>query len=226
METRTIEQRVELRADGDAKIITGYAAVFYRADDPGTQYPLWAGAVERVMPGAFDEALKSDDVRALFNHDENMLLGRNRSGTLALSIDDVGLRYDVTLDPEDDDHMRVYRKLQRGDVDGSSFGFMIRGRDGQSWTMETRDGVEIEVRELRNVQLFDVGPVVFPAYPSSTSGTRNDAYAEARSARQSWQERREQEQQEVDKQAALRGSYLRKAHLFLTRPLTPNQLFE
>lgn len=173
VEQRTVNRKVELRADGDGPPrITGYAATFYREDDPGTQYQLWGGAYERVMPGAFDETLKRDDIRGLFNHDPASVLGRVKSGTMTLTVDDVGLRYEFT--PADTTlYKDVAEMIRRGDVDGSSFGFSIVGED--VWY---RDANNNEIRELRNVKLYDVGPVTFPAYAASTS--------EARSARDQW----------------------------------------
>lgn len=162
--------RLELRETGDGlPSIVGYAAVFYREDDPGTEYTLWAGATERIMPGAFDRAVKEDDVAALRNHNGDNLLGRSRAGqgTLILSVDDTGLRYEIK--PSD---VRVYAEtlemIKRGDLDGSSFQFQIRGED--HW-IRNDDGSE--VREVREVKLFDVGPVTFPAYTSTTTSARS-----------------------------------------------------
>jgi hypothetical protein len=84
---------VERREDGKP-IIVGYGSVFYREDDPGTEYELWRGFKERIGRSAFDSRL-TDDVRALFNHDTNMVLGRTTAETLKLSVDDVGLRYEI-----------------------------------------------------------------------------------------------------------------------------------
>ena len=83
--------RVKRADDGDDKppVITGYGAVFYDPNDPGTEFRIWDDMVERIMPGAFDRAIREDDVRSFFNHDENIILGRNRSApaTLALSVE-------------------------------------------------------------------------------------------------------------------------------------------
>src|ERR1700728_2523684 len=85
--------RLAKRSDGTSEIC-GYGAVFYDGT-PDTEYPMWPGAVERIMPGAFDRALREDDVRGLFNHDPNLLLGRTASGTMRLRVDDVGLWYSI-----------------------------------------------------------------------------------------------------------------------------------
>jgi HK97 family phage prohead protease len=194
IEKRVISGRpVELRANGEGPpTISGYAAVFYREGDPTTQYELWPGAVERVTRGAFDSSLGRDDVRALFNHDPHMVLGRDKAGTLKLSVDETGLRYEIT--PGDTTlYKDVSTMIQRGDVDGSSFSFQIEGKD--VWT-RSADGLEI--RELRSVKLYDVGPVTFPAYAASTS--------EARSARDSVLG--QQEREEIERELQLRRAEL------------------
>lgn len=178
MERRGVERRIELRDDGgDIPTIVGYAAVFYRAGDSETEYKLWDGAVERIMPSAFAR-ISEDDVRALRNHDANALLGRTASGTLALTVDDVGLRYEIK--PKD---TRVYRDtvadLRSGDMDGSSFSFVIRSKAGVTWSHEG----QMEVREVKDVLTYDVGPVTFPAYAGTSSGLRAHSVDDARKER-------------------------------------------
>ena len=175
-ETRFCRRGVELReAEGQARKIAGYGAVFYRAGDPSTEYVLWddsyGKAVERILPGAFDRALRDKhDVRSLFNHDSNIVLGRTTSGTLALSIDETGLRFEAT--PPDTQLVRdqVLAPIQRGDVSGSSFMFIPMGA---RWTQETVEGKTQDVREISDVELWEVGPVTFPAYEGTSSEARS-----------------------------------------------------
>lgn len=164
-----VTPQLETREDGQ-KVLTGYAAVFHRADDPGTEYTLWAGVVERVMPGAFDRALKEgDDVRALFNHKTDRVLGRSGAGTLRLSVDARGLRYEIDL-PDTEDGRAVAELVRRGDITQSSFGFLPDDNGGALWREEgTRD-----IRELHSVRLYDVGPVTYAAYESTTASIRSD----------------------------------------------------
>lgn len=196
---KTIERRncaaaeVRIEGDGEDRKIVGYAAVYYRADDPGTEYTLWGDNVERIMPGAFDRAISEDDTVGLFNHDSNMVLGRRTAGTMRLTVDDRGLRYEI--DPPDTQTGRdVVASLERGDVNGSSFGFKI---DHEEWVSEG-DGVS-NVRLIRGVKLFDVGPVTFPAYTSTAAGMRADTETldEARASLEAWQNGRAAEQAEV-----------------------------
>jgi len=179
--------RIETREDGSQAII-GYAAVFYRADDPGTEFELWPGVVERIMPGAFDEVLAAKpDVRGLVNHDPNQLLGRTAAGTLELVVDKIGLAYQI--EPPDTASARdALELLKRGDMNGSSFAFTVAR---ETWTfIEDEDSELDEIREINEIgQLFDVGPVTYPAYTATEAGVR----AEARASRDQWKERRRKE---------------------------------
>lgn len=154
---------LQSRADGQPPLIAGYAAVFYDPADAGTEYRLYDDLVERIMPGAFDRAIREDDVRGLFNHD-GLPLGRTGSGTMRLSVDKRGLRYEI--DPPDTQAARdLLASLGRGDVTGSSFSFVPRDTT-------TRQVEKLYVLERNDVQLFDVGPVVFPAYLSTEASLR------------------------------------------------------
>lgn len=180
MEKRTIscpgQVRLERRSDGIERIV-GVASVFYDGS-PRTEFPLWRGAVERIMPTAFDRAVKEDDVRALFNHDPSKILGRTKSGTLTLRVESDGLHYET--EPADTSlYTDVREMLGRGDVDGSSFAFTI-SEGGEEWTIDEERGLDI--REIRDVKLYDVGPVTYPAYEAASSGVRASELAEAKAS--------------------------------------------
>lgn len=161
---------VEERADG-AKAIVGYGAVYYDGSER-TEFELWPGMIERIMPGTFDRALRAaDDVRGLFNHDPNQVLGRTGSRTLKLVSDTRGLRYEISP-PDTATGRDVMELVRRGDVSGSSFSFAVPP-DGQRMKLEKRAGVTVKVREIINVDpLYDVGPVTFPAYEATAAGVR------------------------------------------------------
>lgn len=167
-----------VRMDGDTpQAITGYGAVFYNANDPGTEYRIWNDFYERIMPGAFDRALREDDVRSMFNHDANQLLGRRRfhdEDSMRISVDSVGLRYEVDIDMQDPTHQSLVPKLRSGKVDGASFMFEITKR---AWIEEERGEDDnkrvVDILEIQEVRLWEVGPVVFPAYESATSELRS-----------------------------------------------------
>ncbi len=158
-------------AESGPRIIGGYGAVFYSAADPGTQIELWTDTYERIMPGAFDRSIaEGADVVSLFNHDDNNVLGRTTSKSLALSVDAVGLLYGATENTKDPQWASTAAKVERGDVTGASFMFFVRK---QEWSLETlADGREIEVRSILDVDLVEVGPVTFPWYPAATAGMR------------------------------------------------------
>ena len=151
--------RLELRTDEDDGKLKGHAAVFNQLSEP-----LW-GFREKIAPGAFAETIKADDIRALFNHDSNLVLGRNTAGTLSLEEDKRGLL--VEIDLPDTQFARDLRKtIHRGDVDQMSFGFNVIDD-----SLETID--EEVIRTLKTVALFDVSPVTFPAYPQTDVAVRS-----------------------------------------------------
>lgn len=159
---------VSTRTDGQ-QYITGYSAVFYSADRKGSEYQLWEDCVERIREGAFDRAIsEGHDARALFNHDANNLLGRVSNKTCRLSVDKIGLKYEIDVNMADPDHTRVVEKIKRGDLTGSSFAFRPLRT-----TWEDKDG-QVGVRWIEDLQLYDVGPVVYPAYEGSTTGLRSE----------------------------------------------------
>jgi HK97 family phage prohead protease len=158
------DAEVRLAGDDKKRVITGYAAVFNKPTQIGSRFQ------EVIRPGAFDRMLKEkQDVRALFNHDDNQVLGRSKSGTLRLSVDSKGLKYEI--DPPDTsvgrDTVTVIRSRRR--IDGSSFTFIARG---QKWNETTKDGVTTYLREITDCDVMDVSPVTYPAYESTSVSVR------------------------------------------------------
>lgn len=170
--------RVEKREDKPPKII-GHAAVFDNLSEE------IFGFREKIAPGAFKKTLKDDDVRALFNHDPNIVLGRNGSGTLTLSEDNKGLA--VEIDPPDTQQARdLMVSIERGDISQMSFAFRAMEEE---WKFN--EGKDPDIRTLKEVKLFDVSPVTFPAYTETDVGVRSlcDIASNARKI----QEEKEQE---------------------------------
>ena len=167
MEVRMVHGPVQMRIEGETRTLDGYAAVFSRETVIGDYFR------ETIAPGAFASAVKDADVRGLFNHDPNHVLGRTASGTMRLVEDKTGLRY--SIDPPDTSLGRdVATLVERGDITGSSFGFTVK-RD--SWTRATVPG-ELPLRTIEEVEwLRDVGPVTFPAYEETTVQARSAADA-------------------------------------------------
>ncbi len=148
---------IEVRdADSDDMVLEGYAAVFNSETDLGHFR-------EVIKPGAFDDVM-TNDVRALINHDPNLILGRTENGTLELSTDERGLKYRVKLGNQQY-AKDFYESVKRGDISQSSFAFTIKD---QSWNEERT------VRSVDKVrQLLDVSPVTYPAYAAATVQARD-----------------------------------------------------
>jgi HK97 family phage prohead protease len=168
-EIRSLAGELEARAEGEARKIVGYAAVFNSDANIGDYF------IERIAPGAFAKAIGRDDVRCLFNHSDNLVLGRSTSGTLRLAEDDRGLRYEC--DPPETNWARdLLELISRGDVNQSSFAFRA--------TREEWDETgALPIRTLLELELYDVSPVTYPAYQDTEVGVRAQAVLrEARTA--------------------------------------------
>ena len=154
-------KEIRINESDGGPCIEGHAAVFDSwSETLGGIFPF----KEKVRKGAFAESIGRDDIRALFNHDPNYVLGRNRAGTLELVEDDVGLRVRIT--PPDTSWARdITTSIRRGDISQMSIGFVV---EDDEWS--SQDG--IDTRELKKVRLFDVSPVTFPAYTATDVGVR------------------------------------------------------
>ena len=157
IERRTMNMDgLEVRAaDSVAPKIVGHAALF-----DSFSSPIANEFVEVIRPGAFDRAVRENqDVRALINHDKNFVLGRTASGTLRLSVDSVGLG--IEIDPPDTSFARdLAVSIGRGDISQMSFAFTVRD---QKFTRGGGPG-GLDLRELIDVDLWDVSAVTYPAY--------------------------------------------------------------
>jgi HK97 family phage prohead protease len=182
IERRALSETVTLRSEGGAPSVSGYASMY---NTETVIAGLWR---EQIAPGAFASALDgSDDVRALFNHDPNILLGRTKSGTLRLSEDKKGLRYDVDL-PDTQQARDVRELIKRGDVTGSSFGFTI---EEDEWDESEVKRGKLPLLTIRKVSLFDVSPVTYPAYPQTSVSARAKGEAAAEEIRRFLQRQQE-----------------------------------
>ena len=155
-----VARRMEARAQGDDPgQISGYAALF----DTPTQIggDKW-GFEEVIAKGAFNDVL-GDDVRCLFNHDRNLVLGRTASKTLSLRVDATGLHYEVQLPPTAQAR-DLAALVQRGDVSESSFAFRVAE---DAWEHD-EDGDRTKRTILKVAALLDVSPVTHPAYAGTT----------------------------------------------------------
>jgi HK97 family phage prohead protease len=165
IEQRYLPMPVEIRAEGEKRTVSGYAAVFEQL----SQNLGWFR--EKIARGAFDNVL-DNDVVALFNHDSNHVLARTISKTLQLSVDDTGLRYEFEA-PNTTSGNDLIEMLKRGDVQHSSFSFSI---EDQKWEQDDELG---EIRTVLKVKrLYDVSPVVMPAYKQTDVSVAKRSYDE------------------------------------------------
>ncbi len=175
-QVRSVPTKFETRKNGEELRIEGYFAVF------NSIYEIFDGMTESIAPGAFTNTL-GGDVRALIDHDTRLVLGRNKAHTLELRQDEHGLWGSVLINPNDQDAMNLYSRVERGDVDQCSFGFEIVNE-------------EYEVREngdyhwtIKEVNLFEVSVVTFPAYEeTNVSARKKDREEVQKRKRQVWKQ--------------------------------------
>lgn len=170
MERRARVQTVERRAEGESSIVVGYAVVFDSEADIGGAFR------EVVARGAFTETLKTADVRAYFDHDRGRVLGRMSAGTLRLSEDSKGLAVEIDL-PDTSDGRDVRELIDRGDISGMSFGFIVTR---QQWD----ETVDPPTRTIYAAELREVSIVSEPAYDDTSIALRSLGAARAEDRRQ------------------------------------------
>jgi len=152
---------VEIRTGhGGEPMIVGHAAVF------NSESVDLGGWKEIIEPGAFTKTLREkDDVRALINHDPSLLLGRSSAKTLRLKEDEKGLGTEIDV-PDTQAGRDVVTSLERGDLDGMSFGFFVTD---QEWKTINEENFRI----IQSVKLFDVSVVAFPAFEETDAHVRS-----------------------------------------------------
>lgn len=157
MEQRYLQMHnIETRSDdSDDLFIEGYFSVFNEV------YNVWDGVTESIAPGAFTNSLNGD-VRALYNHNTDLIMGRTSANTLELRQDDVGLWGRIKLNKKDTDAVNAYERIARGDITGCSFGFDIKSEER---TVSDDGSVHYTIKEVE--PLYEVSPCVFPAYEAT-----------------------------------------------------------
>lgn len=152
----------ELR-EGDNKPprLLGYAAVF---NQEAEIYGLWR---EKVSPGAYKKTIKENDIRALWNHNADLVLGRNKNGTLSLVEDDKGLKVEI-LPPDTQAGRDAVISIKRGDVSQMSISFTIIKRE---W-VSGETSKDLSLCTIREAKLFEVSPVTFPAFENTSIAAR------------------------------------------------------
>lgn len=179
--------------DAESRKMVGHAAVFGQPTDIGGYF------TEQIERGAFSASITEDDVRALWNHNSDFVLGRNKAGTMKLTEDDDGLFVDIDL-PDTTLARDLTISVERGDISQMSFAFQVLEEE---WI--AGENKENDLRKIKKVRLYDVSPVTFPAYEGTDVAIR--ALDEFRKAL------REQEKPKTAGAAEL----LRKRRQLLTR---------
>lgn len=176
-QVRTAASDFQTRAEENGDLyIEGYFAVF------NSDYEIFPGATESIANTAFDDTL-DEDIRCLIDHDTRLVLGRNRAGTLRLSVDGHGLWGKVKINPRDQDAMNLYERVKRHDVDQCSFGFEILDEEFE----QRGENVHWTIRKVR---LHEVTVATFPAYVETSVSARKAQLSEIKKRSfEAWQQK-------------------------------------
>lgn len=170
-EIRAMPTTIEIRAaegEDGKRTITG--AIKYNTESQ-VMRDFWGDEfVEIIDKEAFKDSLATRNVVALWSHDTSQVLGNTKSGTLRLTNMETELRFELDI-PNTSAGNDAWELIQRGDVDGVSFGMRVVD-GGAKWTSEKRDGKRIYKRTILNAELFEISPVAFPAYPANEVSVR------------------------------------------------------
>lgn len=176
---RIINFTTEFRAkeEEEDRYIEGY---FIRYNEETELYP---GFFEEVKREALEKTLDKD-IRCLFNHDTSIVLGRTGNNTLILKSDDKGLYGKVKINKNDNQAMDILARIERQDINACSFGFDINDEE-----IEHRDDGTVKA-VIKDIELFEVSPVTFPAYPTTTINARKNQVEEMQKAKlKMWREK-------------------------------------
>ena len=169
------------KEDSGDLILSGY---FIKFDE---ETELWPGYCEVIKRAGVEKAITDADIRALFNHDDSLVLGRTGNGTLTLGVDDVGLFGDIIINKDDPQAVGAYARVKRGDVIGCSFGFIPIKIE----TEEREDGSYLDT--VLELEIFEVSPCTFPAYPQTEIAARQkDFESQSRANREALDKRKKE----------------------------------
>nr|DAO19442.1 MAG TPA: prohead serine protease [Caudoviricetes sp.] len=178
---RTAQFKTREETETGDLILSGYFIKF----DEVTE--LWPGYFEVIKREGVEKAIQSADIRALFNHDDSLVLGRTGNGTVTLGVDDIGLFGDIIINKEDPQAIGAYARVQRGDVVGCSFGFIPIKID----TEERADGSYLDT--ILELEIFEVSPCTFPAYPQTEIAARQKDFESQQRANREALDKRKKE---------------------------------
>ena len=178
---RTAQFKTREETETGDLILSGYFIKF----DEVTE--LWPGYFEVIKRGGVEKAIQNADIRALFNHDDSLVLGRTGNGTVILGVDEIGLFGDIIINKEDPQAIGAYARVQRGDVVGCSFGFIPIKIN----TEERDDGSYLDT--ILELEIFEVSPCTFPAYPQTEIAARQKDFESQQRANREALDKRKKE---------------------------------
>ena len=178
---RTAQFKTREETETGDLILSGYFIKF----DEVTE--LWPGYFEVIKREGVEKAIQNADIRALFNHDDSLVLGRTGNGTVTLGVDEIGLFGDIIINKEDPQAIGAYARVQRGDVIGCSFGFIPIKIN----TEERDDGSYLDT--ILELEIFEVSPCTFPAYPQTEIAARQKDFESQKRANREALDKRKKE---------------------------------
>lgn len=178
---RTAQFKTREETETGDLILSGYFIKF----DEVTE--LWPGYFEVIKREGVEKAIQNADIRALFNHDDSLVLGRTGNGTVILGVDEIGLFGDIIINKEDPQAIGAYARVQRGDVIGCSFGFIPIKIN----TEERDDGSYLDT--VLELEIFEVSPCTFPAYPQTEIAARQKDFESQKRANREALDKRKKE---------------------------------
>lgn len=178
---RTAQFKTREETETGDLILSGYFIKF----DEVTE--LWPGYFEVIKREGVEKAIQNADIRALFNHDDSLVLGRTGNGTVTLGVDEIGLFGDIIINKEDPQAIGAYARVQRGDVIGCSFGFIPIKIN----TEERADGSYLDT--ILELEIFEVSPCTFPAYPQTEIAARQKDFESQKRANREALDKRKKE---------------------------------
>ena len=178
---RTAQFKTREETETGDLILSGYFIKF----DEVTE--LWPGYFEVIKREGVEKAIQNADIRALFNHDDSLVLGRTGNGTVILGVDEIGLFGDIIINKEDPQAIGAYARVQRGDVVGCSFGFIPIKIN----TEERDDGSYLDT--ILELEIFEVSPCTFPAYPQTEIAARQKDFESQKRANREALDKRKKE---------------------------------
>ena len=178
---RTAQFKTREETETGDLILSGYFIKF----DEVTE--LWPGYSEVIKREGVEKAIQNADIRALFNHDDSLVLGRTGNGTVTLGVDEIGLFGDIIINKEDPQAIGAYARVQRGDVVGCSFGFIPIKIN----TEERDDGSYLDT--ILELEIFEVSPCTFPAYPQTEIAARQKDFESQQRANREALDKRKKE---------------------------------